>query len=99
MDALDPKIVRVNIIVDGRKTSVSLDALLADMLQRAMGGAIPMAEWVSSQANRLNDVQRVTEEQKRTRAGLSRLVQREALKIVVRPELLPERGEREGEGR
>lgn len=91
MDAIDPKFVRVSVIVAGRKTSVSLDALLAELLAEAIGGTIALAEWVSAQANRLSGIQQISEGDHRSRAGLSRLVQREALKLVAKPELLPER--------
>lgn len=100
MDSIDPKFVRVNIIVDGRRTSVSLDALLAELLAEEVGGAIALAEWVGKQANRLSGVQQVSDGDggRRNRAGLSRLVQREALKMVAKPELLPERKKTEGGG-
>jgi len=98
MDSIDPKFVRVNIIVDGRRTSVSLDALLAEMLAEAVGGTVALAEWVGSQANRLSGVQHVSDGDsvRRNKAGLSRLVQREALKMMVKPELLPERKKTKG---
>jgi hypothetical protein len=83
--------LRVGVIIDGRRTSVSLDLLLAELLVEAVGSPVALAEWVNAQANRLSHVRQASGTRRRIKAGLSRLVQREALMVIARPELLPER--------
>jgi hypothetical protein len=93
MNDMDSKIIRVSVVVDGRRTSISLDGYLGELLIRALGGDVELGEWVSGHANRLAEIVG-TGKTRRVRAGLSRLIQREAIKVVARPGLLMDaRGE------
>lgn len=73
-------LVRVKVMRAGRPSSVSMDIFLATVLKESLGGEAELRRWVQSTADEL---QRVWQEEGRTRTGLSRLIQREALRRVL----------------
>lgn len=84
------EIVRVPVFRQGKRTSVSMDAFLADEMAKRLGNDQVFRNWVAAtveafdaewmaKAGDLRDGERV-----RIRAGVSRMVQREALRALLK---------------
>ena len=87
-EALSPRIVRVHIVVEGRRTSVSLDELLVELVIKKLGGSEQIVMWVTGAAERAVQRLQSCSAFRRQRIGLSRLVQREAIRLIAREDLL-----------
>lgn len=86
---LSTRIIRVHVVVNRRRTSISLDDFLASLLAKRLGGEEYVELWVGEQARRISAaLQSARKTQGGQRVGLSRLVQREAIRLVAREELL-----------
>lgn len=72
--------------LDGRVTTVSLDPILAEQLDYLLGGAKNTRLWISSTACRLEAVLVANKDVSKKHAGLSRLVSREAWRLVLDPD-------------
>jgi len=71
--------------IDGKKTSISLDAGLWGLLVRILGDAASADRWLVEQAQRLDVLSRTRAGvENAAGAGLSRLVQREAYRLIER---------------
>lgn len=64
--------------IENRSTTISIDPLLAEMVSIAVGGDEAMKAWLSARAA---DIARC----RNGRAGLSRLVARDALRLLLAP--------------
>lgn len=71
-------LVRINVQLGGRKTSISMDRLLYDELTAALAPDTKVNEWLEQERRYLDAVGGT-----RLRAGYSRLVQRRALRVVL----------------
>lgn len=86
----DDGLVRINIRLSDRKTSVSMDAELYEALVERHGSERAAIAWVEEEARALDALEEA--EGVGARMGLSRLVQRRALRVLlgkdspVRPE-------------
>jgi len=85
----DEELVRINITRGKARSTVSMDAYLAEVLRNKLGGQAQMQAWVQETTEAL---ERAWQEQAMTAAagdkvhaksGFSRLIQREALKYVL----------------
>lgn len=85
---LSARISRIHVVVGGRRTSVSLDELLVELVMKKLGGAEQAVAWATETADRAVQQLHVSQEPRRRRIGLSRLVQREAIRLIAREELL-----------
>jgi hypothetical protein len=86
--ALSARIVRVHSVVDGRRTSVSLDELLVELVMKRLGGSEQIVMWATGAAERAVRQPQSCPASRRQRIGLSRLVQCEAIRLVAREGLL-----------
>lgn len=85
----DEELVRVKILRAGCRSSVSMDIFLANVLKEKLGGEAEFKRWIQTTADAL---EREWQEKAlslpvgsrvRARSGLSRMVQREALRRVL----------------
>lgn len=86
--ALSARIVRIHVVVGGRRTSVSLDELLVQLVMIKLGGAEQIVVWATAAAERAVQRLQACPAARRQQIGLSRLVQREAIRLIAREELL-----------
>ena len=84
------EIVRVSVHHRGKKTSVSMDAFLANAMMRYLGGDLPvLREWVARRVDLLESqwqekaAEGAPGERVRVKSGISRLVQREILREML----------------
>ncbi len=89
MDQNDEELVRIKITRAGYRSSVSMDFFLASTLQAKLGGEVEFKAWVQST---VNELERQWQEaalgakagsRARARSGLSRMIQREAIRRVL----------------
>lgn len=85
----EEELVRVKILRGGHRSSVSMDYYLASLLKDRLGGEAPFRDWVQTTADEL---ERSWQEKAgasavgsriRARSGLSRMIQREAIRYVL----------------
>jgi hypothetical protein len=85
----EDEIVRVKILRCGHRSSVSMDIYLAGLLKSMLGGDVEFRAWVQSTVNELDRLwqERASDEKTGTRikskSGLSRMVQREAIRQIT----------------
>lgn len=77
-------ITRVRVLVHGKRTSVSLDSVLHGMLSTVLGGAEPVDRWVQTEVLSILDLEQrgITAGARDVKACLSRLVQRQAFRLL-----------------
>ncbi len=85
----EEELVRIKIVRGGARSSVSMDVFLASVLKEKLGGDAEFKAWVQTTADEL---ERTWQEKAlllpagsrvRARSGLSRMIQREALRRVL----------------
>ena len=79
-DLLDHRFVYLKARVEGSFTTISFDPFVAEMLSHKLGSESAMKEWVAGRANMIAGFI-----EGKKKAGLSRLVQREALRLLLAP--------------
>lgn len=85
----DEELVRIKILRAGSRSSVSMDSYLAALLIEKLGGAPEFKRWVQTTADALESSWQEKAKslpagsRVRARAGLSRMIQREALRRVL----------------
>lgn len=72
------------------KSSVSMDGFLAECLVRALGNHAEASKWVETHAIQIREAE--SPDKPLRRVGVSRLVQREAIKLVLKSSLSEARG-------
>lgn len=85
----DEEIVRIRVSIGNRRSTISMDYVLAEELEKRLGNEDAVKVWVNTAVNRLD--QEWAEKSSgmsigdrvRAKSGLSRMVQREALKFVL----------------
>lgn len=89
MDTSEEELVRIKIQRGGYRSSVSMDLFLASVLTEKLGGEAEFKTWVQTTAD---DLERAWQEKAlktatggrvRAKSGLSRLIQREAIRRVL----------------
>lgn len=87
----EEELVRIKITRDGYRSSVSMDVFLANVMKEKLGGEAEFKHWVQTTADAL---ERAWQQKAlsvpagarvRARSGLSRMIQREALRHVLTP--------------
>lgn len=85
----DEELVRIKILRAGYRSSVSMDVFLANLLKEKLGGEAEFKNWVQATADTLERdwkekaLALPTGSRVRARSGLSRMIQREALRRVL----------------
>jgi hypothetical protein len=73
------EIFRTRIVRHGVNSSVSMDSLLAKHAASRLGGEVALRQWVQKTVNKILE----TNTKEQIKAGLSRMVQRKALLLVL----------------
>jgi len=85
----EEELVRIKIMRGGVPSSISMDLYLASLLQEKLGGSAELKLWVQ---NTVDDLERIwgekamqskAGERVRIKSGLSRLIQREAIRTIL----------------
>jgi hypothetical protein len=89
MIANEEELVRIKILRGGTRSSISMDLYLASLLKEKLGGEAEFKTWVQTTADELERAwqekiaQTPVGGRVRAKSGLSRLVQREAIRRVL----------------
>lgn len=89
MDKNEEELVRIKILRGGYRSSVSMDLFLANTLQAKLGGEVEFRTWIQTTVDELERrwqeaaLEAKAGSRARARAGLSRMIQREALRRVL----------------
>lgn len=89
METNEEELVRIKFLRNGYRSSVSMDLFLANLLKEKLGGDAEFKAWIQTTANELEIAwqekvsQTVAGGRVRAKSGLSRLIQREAIRRVL----------------
>lgn len=74
---------RPRVMLNNKRTSVSLDAVLANLMEKKLGSLEKVQSWIQST---VNDIAASANDEK-LNAGLSRIVQQKAIMLIADPAL------------
>lgn len=76
---------RPRVILNGKRTSVSLDAILVNLMEKKLGSPENVQTWIQAT---VNEIAASVLDDKQS-AGLSRIVQQKAIMLIADPVLKP----------
>lgn len=81
--AINDYIHRPRVMLNGKRTSVSLDAILVNLMEKKLGSPENVQVWIQTTVNEM--ASSVTDDKQS--AGLSRIIQQKAIMLIADPAL------------